>query len=203
MQRAVVVMVAAGAVAASSCLAGEWEVDPVHSSVGFSIRHMMVSNVKGSFTNFSGTVQYDPANPGGFAVEGRVAAASLDTGNAARDKHVRSPDFLDVEQYPAITFKSKELKKLDADRYEVTGDLGLHGVTNAVTLQLAGLGAPVTFNKQTRIGFSLTGQIQRDKFGIKFNKTLDSGGALVGNEVQLSGDFELVAKTAPAKPQAP
>jgi len=195
--RSVVAMVSALVVSVTVGLAGEWNVDPVHSSVGFSVRHLMISNVKGGFGKFSGTAKYDPAVPGGLVIEGTVEAASIDTGNGMRDKDLRSESFLDVAKYPLITFKSTALKKEADGRTTLTGDLGLHGVTNSVTFELRGLAAPVAF-MGTRVGMSLIGQIPRDKFGLTYNKALETGGVVVGNEVTLSADIEIVERVAPA-----
>ena len=186
-------------VMASFCHAADWNVDPVHSSVSFSVKHVMVSTVKGGFTNFTGTAKYDPANPESLAIEGTIDAASITTGNAGRDNHLRSKDFLNVQEFPRITFKSKELKKAADGSYAVVGSLGLHGVTNAVTLQLKDLAPPVSFNG-TRVGFSLSGQIDRDKFGLTWNKAIETGGVVVGNEVKISADIEMIQVAPPAKP---
>jgi len=179
-----------------AAMAAEWEIDPVHSSIDFSVRHLMISNVKGGFAQFAGKATYDPANPASFAIEGSIQADSISTANEMRDKHLKSPDFLDTAKHPAITFKSKALKKTGEGEYELTGDLSLHGVTNTITLKASGLAAPVSFSGSTRIGLSVTGQIERDKFGLTWNKALETGGAVVGNTVQVAADIELVEKKA-------
>ena len=198
--RSVVAMVSALVVSVTVGLAGEWNIDPVHSSVGFSVKHLMISNVKGGFGKFSGTAKYDPAVPGNLVIEGSIEAASIDTGNGMRDKDLRSENFLDVAKYPLITFKSTAIKKASDGHYTLTGDLGMHGVTNAVTFEVTGLAAPVNFMGK-RVGLSVTGQIARDKFGLTYNKALETGGVVVGNEVTVSADIEIVEKvaTAPAK----
>ena len=195
--RLFVATVSALVVSVTVGLGGEWSVDPVHSSVGFSVKHLMISNVKGDFGKFTGSAKYDPAVPGNLVIEGKVEAASIDTGNGMRDKDLRSENFLDVAKYPLITFKSTAIKKESDGRYTLTGDLGMHGVTNSVTFELTGLAAPVSFMGSTRVGLSLTGQIARDKFGLTYNKALEAGGVVVGNEVTVSVDLEIVEKAAP------
>lgn len=198
--RNVVALVGALVVSAAVSRAGEWTVDPVHSSVGFSVKHLMISNVKGSFGKFSGVAKYDPAAPEGLLIEGTIDAASIETGNGMRDKDLRSENFLDAAKFPAITFKSTALKKEADGHFTLTGDLGMHGVTNSVTFQVSGLAAPVQF-MGTRVGLSLTGQIARDKFGLTYNKALETGGLVVGNEVTVAAEIEIVEKgpTPPAK----
>ena len=191
-------LVAAVVLTGAVCQASDWVVDPVHSTVSFSVRHLMVSNVRGGFTNFSGSATYDPANPTAFAVEGKIDAASVSTGNAMRDGHLQSPDFFDAKKFPSITFKSKELKK-SGDGYTLVGDMVMHGVTNSVTLQLTGLGEPVNFSGK-HVGFSVTGQIDRSKFGLTYNKAIEAGGVVVGNEVQVTADIEMVEKAKTAVP---
>jgi polyisoprenoid-binding protein YceI len=196
--RRLIVMVSVAFVAAAVCQAADWDVDPYHSSVSFSVKHLMISNVKGGFTKFTGTAKYDPADPATFDLTGTLETASIDTGVAMRDNDLRSENFFDAKKFPLITFKSKELKKVADGSYQLVADLGMHGVTNTVTFQLKGLGAPINFNG-LRVGFSLAGMIERDKFGLTYNKMVESVPA-VGNEVQLSGEIEIVQKKAPAKP---
>ncbi|HEX9458934.1 MAG TPA: YceI family protein [Thermoanaerobaculia bacterium] len=185
--------VAALFVTASSLFAAEpFAVDKVHSEAAFQVRHMM-SKVSGKFDDFSGKINVDRAKPSASSVEFTIKAASINTGNADRDKDLRSANFFDVEKFPEITFKSSTIvpsKKKDV--YEVTGDLTIHGVTKHVTL-------PVEFNGfgkdpwgGERAGFSLTTTINRKDYGINWNKALDNGGVLLGDEVTININIEAV-----------
>jgi len=179
--------------------ADTFAVDPNHSEVSFHIRHM-VSQVRGRFNEFSGTVQLDPKNLPASSVELHIKAASIDTGVADRDKHLRSADFFDVEKYPEITFKSESIKPAGKDKYNVTGTLTMHGVSKKVTL-------PVTYGGQmkdpwgnTRAGFGIETTLDRKDYGIVWNKALDAGGALLGDDVNVAINLEAVKKdAAPAK----
>jgi len=168
-----------------------WQIDPAHSSVQFSIRHMMISNVHGQFTKVSGTVRGDESNPTHAQVEATIDTTSIDTHEPKRDDHLRSPDFLDVEKFPTMTFKSKKIEKGDDGRYKVTGDLTLHGVTREVVLDVDG---PTAAQKDGRgnvhAGASATAKLDRRDFGIVWNKALDAGGVTVGNEVAITIDVE-------------
>ncbi len=179
-------------VTASSLFADTFNVDKVHSESTFQVRHMM-SKVSGKFDDFSGKVNADRAKPSASSVEFTIKAASINTGNADRDKDLRSANFFDVEKFPEITFKSSAIvptKKKDV--YDVTGDLTMHGVTKHVTL-------PVEFNGfgkdpwgGERAGFSLTTTINRKDYGINWNKALDNGGVLLGEEVTININIEAV-----------
>ncbi len=177
---------------ASSLFADTFNVDKVHSESTFQVRHMM-SKVSGKFDDFSGKINADRAKPSASSVEFTIKAASINTGNADRDKDLRSANFFDVEKFPEITFKSSTIvptKKKDV--YDVTGELTMHGVTKHVTL-------PVEFNGfgkdpwgGERAGFSLTTTINRKDYGINWNKALDNGGVLLGEEVTININIEAV-----------
>lgn len=168
------------------------KIDPVHSAVGFSVHHL-VSRVTGNFTNFTGTITVpDPAKPELSSVSFTIEAASIDTRIEARDKHLRSPDFFDVAKYPEITFVSTKIVSKGGDLYDVTGSFTMHGVTKEITL-------PVTYNGRIkdpwgheRAGFSLKTSLNRKDYGIVWNKTLDHGGLMLGDEVEISIDIEAV-----------
>lgn len=171
--------------------AGAYQVDPVHSSVEFKVRHM-VSKVSGRFTDFSGTIAGDPDKPAGVSVTFTVKTASIDTKIPDRDKHLRSADFFDVEKYPEIVFKSSKIISKGGDKYEVVGTFTMHGVTKELVL-------PVTFGGiakdpwgKDRAGFSLQLTLNRKDYGINWNKLLDQGGTLVGDDVEISIDLEAV-----------
>ena len=172
-----------------------WEIDPAHSSVQFSVRHMMVSNVRGAFTKVAGSVHGDENDPTHATVEATIDTSSIDTREAKRDEHLRSPDFFDVAKYPTITFKSKRIEKAGEGRYKMTGDLTLHGVTREVVLDVEGPTPTVKDPRgNVRAGASATTKINRRDFGITWSKALDGGGVVVGDEVLVTIDVEGVKK---------
>jgi polyisoprenoid-binding protein YceI len=175
--------------------AATWELDPAHTSIAFSIRHMMISRVRGHFNGFTGKAVGDPAAPEKSAIEATIDAKSIDTDNQKRDDHLRSPDFLDVAKFPTLTFTSKKIEAAGPGKARVTGDLTLHGVTKEVVLDVEG---PTDVIKDpmgnTRAGAHATTKINRKDFGIAFDKTMDGGGLLVGEEVDITIDVEAVKK---------
>ena len=184
------IAVAAFVLAASSLYAETFVVDKAHSEATFQVRHMM-SKVSGRFKDFSGRINIDRAKPAASSVEFNIKTASVDTGNADRDKHLQTADFFDAPKNPEITFKSTSIaatKKKDV--YDVTGDLTMRGVTKRVTI-------PVEFNGfgkdpwgNERAGFSLTTTVNRKDYGINWNKALDNGGFLVGDDVTINVNLE-------------
>ena len=183
------------ALAAPAMAQSVWEIDPVHSNVQFSIRHMMVSNVRGEFPKLTGTVRADDQDVTRSQVEATIDAASIDTDEAKRDEHLRSPDFLDVAKYPTMAFKSKKIEKAGEGRYKVTGDLTLHGVTREVVLDVEGPTPTVKDPRgNVRAGATATTKINRRDFGITWSKSLDGGGLVVGDEVAVTIDVEGVKK---------
>jgi polyisoprenoid-binding protein YceI len=179
---------AAGRSAAADAV---WEIDPAHSSVQFSVRHMMVSNVRGEFRKVTGTVRGDEKDPAHAEVEATVDTTSIDTRNEKRDTHLKSPDFLDTEKYPTMTFRSKRIEKTGDGRYRVTGDLTLHGVTREVALDVEGPSAPVKDPMgNVRAGAQATAKLNRQDFGITWSKALDGGGVMVGDEIAVTIDVE-------------
>ncbi len=169
-----------------------YEIDPAHSSVHFSVRHMMLSNVRGEFGKVSGTVKYDPQNPESSSVEATIDARSINTRDAQRDSHLKSADFLDVEKFPTLTFRSKKVQITSSNGGKVIGDLTLHGVTREVTLNVEGPTQEVKdpWGKQ-RIGASATAKLNRKDFGLTWNAALEAGGVMVGDEVKIEMDLEL------------
>ena len=171
-----------------------WEIDPGHTSVQFSVRHLMVSNVRGEFGKVSGVVKVDDSDVTKSTIEATIDVASINTRNAKRDEHLRSPDFFDAAKYPTITFKSTKAEKT-ASGWKVTGDLTMHGVTKPVVLDVEG---PTPEIKDpwgnSRAGAQATAKIDRQDFGISWNKALDAGGVTVGNEVSITIDVEAVKK---------
>ena len=177
-----------------SAPAATWEIDPGHTSVQFSVRHLMVSNVRGEFGKVSGTIKVDDADVTKSVVEATIDVASITTRNEKRDEHLRSPDFFDAAKFPTITFKSTKAEKA-ANGWKLTGDLTMHGVTKPVVLNVEG---PTPEIKDpwgnTRAGAQATAKVDRQEFGISWNKALDSGGVTVGNEVSITIDVEAVKK---------
>ncbi len=171
-----------------------YQIDAAHSSVQFSVRHMMVSNVRGEFARLSGVVLYDPADLSASSIEATVDAASINTRNAKRDDHLRSPDFFDAAKFPTLSFVSKRVYT-DGKEVRIKGDLTMHGVTREVDLQLDG---PIEQIKDAqgnaRIGASAKARISRKDFGLTWNKLLESGGAVVGDEVTVTLDIAAVRK---------
>ena len=165
---------------ASSLLAGTYSVDVAHSNVGFSVRHMMVSNVVGTFNEFSGTFEYDEKNNALKALEAEVEVASIDTSIEKRDAHLKSADFFDAQKFPKITFKATKVEE-----EAVYGDLTIKGVTKNVKLNLENGGAFAS-----KAGFSLEGKIKRSDFGITWNQIIEAGAVAVGDEVKLKIEVE-------------
>lgn len=172
-----------------------WEIDPTHSSAQFAIRHLMVSTVRGDMGKVTGTVILDDADLTRSRVEATVDATGIDTREAKRDAHLRSADFLDTAQYPTISFVSKRVAPAGDGRYKVTGDLTLRGVTKEIVLDVAGSPTPIQdpFGK-TRLGGTVTTRFDRQDFGVAYSKLLDNGGMVVGNDVEVTIDVELVRK---------
>lgn len=169
-----------------------YAIDPAHSAVHFSVRHMMLSNVRGEFTKLSGSISYNPENAAGSSIDASIDATSINTRNADRDTHLKSADFLDVEKFPTITFKSRQIE-LNSDGAKVTGDLTIHGVTREITLDVEGPTSEVKdpWGKQ-RVGASATAKLSRKDFGLVWNATLETGGVMVGDEVKITIDIEAV-----------
>jgi len=180
---------------AAPALAATWQIDPAHTNVSFSVRHMMVSNVRGEFTTVSGTVEGDEKTPTQAVITATIDAASIETREAKRDGHLKSPDFLDVAKYPTITFKSKKIEPAGAGQFKVTGDLTLHGVTRDVVLDVSDVTQPVKDPMgKSRAGARATTKIDRKDFGINWSKAMDGGGLVVGDEVAISIDVEATAQ---------
>lgn len=181
-------------------MATTYEIDPAHSHLQFSVRHLMVSNVRGSFKGVKGSVTYDPQNPGATTVQATVEASTLHTSDEQRDTHVKSTEFLDVEKFPVITFKSTKVEKVAKDEFKVIGDLTLHGVTKQVALDVHELSEEAKDPwGNTRIGASAKTKIKRSDYGLTWNAPLETGGVLIGDEVKLDFELEFVkAQTAAA-----
>jgi polyisoprenoid-binding protein YceI len=184
--------------AASQSWAADYKIDPSHSHVGFGVKHM-ISRVKGQFTEFDGDFSFDPTKPTASTGKFVVKTASVSTENAKRDEHLKSGDFFDVKKFPEMTFDKIKIKPAKGkDRYKMTGELTLHGVTKPVSLDLEYTGTAKDPWGNTRVGFSADGKINRKDFGIVWNKTLDAGGMLLGDDVAIDLQVEAVQNTAEA-----
>jgi polyisoprenoid-binding protein YceI len=188
----VLVVVMAVPLAAS---ADTWQIDPTHSTVGFTVRHMTISSVRGQFDKFAGTISAKDNDPSSVSIDVTIDTASIDTRSADRDADLKSANFLDVAKYPTMTFKSKKIEAAGTGKWNIVGDLTLHGVTKEVTLAVEGPTAPIKDPwGNTRAGASATTKISRKAFGLTWNKMIEAGGAVVGDEVSVSIDVEAVKK---------
>lgn len=174
-----------------------WNLDPAHSAAHFAVRHMGISTVHGAFSKLSGTVQYDPAHPEQTVIDVTIDANSVDTRVEMRDKDLRSVNFFDVEKYPTITFKSKKVEAAGPGKLNVTGDLTIHGVTKEAVLDVEGPTPPVKDPwGNTRVAANATTKINRQDFGVKWNANMDGGGVVVGDDVAITIDLEMIKKAA-------
>lgn len=172
----------------------QWDVDSAHSSVGFAVRHLVISKVRGQFNKFSATLAFDPADPATANIQATIDAASIDTREAQRDAHLRSADFLDAEKFPTLAFKSGRVEKGAGNRLRVFGDLTIHGVTKEVTLDVDYEGERKDPWGNQRVGFAATTAISRADFGLTWNQALEAGGVLVGDKVEIQLEIEAIQK---------
>ena len=199
MRRLVILTIAASA-AALPCVAGAsmWKIDPAHTSAQFAVRHLMVSTVRGTLGPVSGTLNFDEADPTRSSVEASVAVGGIDTREPKRDEHLKSPDFFDAAKYPAITFQSKKVTRVSDAKFRATGDLTIHGVTREVVLDVEG--SPTPFKDpmgNVRLGGGATTKLNRKDFGLIWNKALDGGGVVIGDDVAVTIDIELIKEQEP------
>ena len=182
-----------------SAAASEWNIDPDHSTAQFSVKHMMVTTVRGHFDKLTGSASLNDQDLGRSSIDVQIDAASINTRNDKRDGHLRSPDFFDAEKHPKITFKSTKISKAGKNRWKVLGDLTMRGVTKPVTLDVEGpTPAQKNLGGLSVRGVVATGKINRKDWGLTWNKGLETGGVLVGDEVTIQMDVELVEKPAAA-----
>jgi polyisoprenoid-binding protein YceI len=181
----------------------QWRIDGAHSTAGFSVKHMMVSTVHGSFGKVSGVITYDGKDPSTIAVDATIDTASITTNNERRDADLRSPNFFDVANNPTITFKSKKATAAGAGKFTLVGDLTMHGVTKEVTLAGEGPSAPMNAGRNIVIGASASTTINRQDWGITWNRVLDSGGVTVSNEVAITIEIEANKPNPNAPPPPP
>lgn len=169
-----------------------WTIDTSHSGIHFTVRHMVVSKVRGAFGRWEADLAFDEKDPAASKVSVRIDASSIDTREPKRDAHLRSADFFDVEQFPTLSFESTKVEPAGDGAYRVTGELTLHGVTKEVVLDAEYLGANKDPWGKTRIGFSASTKIQRKDFGLGWNQVLEAGGVLVGETVEIALDVQAV-----------
>lgn len=177
--------------AAATPTGTSWKLDATHTSVEFSAKHLMITTVKGRFADVAGSVTVNGASPADASVDITIQAASIDSRTEQRDAHLRSADFLDVEKYPTITFKSTKIEG-SRDEFTLTGDLTIHGTTKSVTLAVAFEGEGKDPWGGTRMGFSATGKIDRRDFGLTWNAALEAGGVLVSNDIKITIDAQVI-----------
>ena len=171
--------------------AAEWAIDAAHTTVTFKVRHLGVTWVRGEFQKVSGKVSYDRKNPAAAKADIVIDAASINTRNQRRDNHLRSGDFLLAEKHPQLTFKSTSVKNAEADSLDLVGNLTLRGVTKEVVLKVADISKEVKMGATAKMGASATTRINRQDFGVKWNRALEVGGLVVGNDVHITIDVEL------------
>jgi len=198
MKRMLLTLAAAVAVAApAAAQTATWDIDTAHSSAQFSVKHMMVSTVRGDFGKTTGSIEFDGKNPASVKVNATIDATTITTRNEARDKHLKSADFFDVEKFPTITFVSTKAEAAGAGKLKVTGNLTMHGVTKEVVLMVDGPTPEIKGSRgETRIGASATTSLNRQDFGVSWSRALDGGGVVVSDQVQVTIDLELVKKAA-------
>jgi len=177
-------------------ISSSWNIDTTHSGVNFSIRHMVVSKVRGRFTKYSGSVQLDEDDLTRSTVQATIEASSVDTGTAQRDEHLRSADFFDVANFPELRFESQRIEKLSEDRYRLVGDLTIRGVTRGVALDVEYGGRAKDPWGNERIGFIARGELDRKDFGLGWNQLLEAGGVLVGDRVDIELEVQAVKASA-------
>lgn len=175
-----------------TALTGDYTIDPAHTTIGFVARHAMVTNVKGAFGDFTGTLHLDGGDPAKSTASIDVQMASIDTGNADRDGHLKSSDFFKIDEFPAMTFRSTKVEALGGDDYRITGDLSLLGVTRPITIDLEFNGAAKDPFGNERVGFEGKTEILRSEWGLTWNAALETGGFLVSDRIKLNFDVSAI-----------
>jgi len=177
----------------------QWQIDPAHSAAHFSVRHLMISNVRGEFTKISGSALLNPADLTKSTVEITIESASVNTREPQRDEHLRSADFFDVANYPTLAFRSKRIEALGTDNFKLTGDLTIRGVTKEVTFDVEGPTPPVKDPwGNIRAGVTASAKINRKDFGLVWNALTEAGGFVVGDDVKITIEAELIQQAAAA-----
>ncbi|HEX2606037.1 MAG TPA: YceI family protein [Flavisolibacter sp.] len=175
----------------------KWILDPTHSELGFKIKHLMISNVSGSFKNFQVKAETDGEDFTTARIQAKVQMESIDTANSQRDHHLRTSDFLDVENYPELIFQSSRIEAQDAETFLLHGDLTMKGITQPVTLKVEYSGVTKDPWGGERAGFSVTGKFNRTNWGISFNNVLETGGVALSEDVRLFSELQLVKQSVP------
>lgn len=178
----------------STALAAKYQLDPKHAKVGFSVKHLMISKVHGSFSKFDGSFDFDPATNTLENVTFNIDPATINTDDVDRDKHLRSPDFFDVAKFPTMTFVASKAKVVSGKPFPVEGKLTMRGVTKPITLDVTYNGATKDLQGKDRVGFSISGSLKRSDYGMTWNKILEAGGVTVSDEVVLAIDGEAIAE---------
>ncbi|MFC9647753.1 MULTISPECIES: YceI family protein [unclassified Streptomyces] len=179
---------------ALAALTGEYTIDPAHSTISFTVRHAMVTNVRGTFTEHEGSLSLDGSDPTASSASIEVAIASVDTGIADRDGHLRSADFFDAETFPKMSFRSTSVEQLDAETYRLTGDLSIKDVTGPLTIDLEFNGSATDVYGNERVGFEGSATILRSDWGLTWNAALETGGVMVSDKVKLGFDISAIKK---------
>ena len=169
-----------------------WKIDPTHSQITFTVRHMMIANVRGRFENFTGTVDFNEADPARSTVNVQIEAASINTRESQRDGHLKSPDFLNAAEFPYLTFKSKRIEKIDEAHGRIVGDLFIHGLAREVVLEAEYNGQAKSPYGQVSAGFAATTKLNRKDWGLNWNVALETGGWLVGDDIKIDIELEIV-----------
>ena len=194
MVKKLLVLLAVMGLGAGLSYAGTYEVDKTHSSINFGVMHLMVSKVTGAFNDYDAKINFDPNNLAGSSIEATVKAASIDTKSANRDKHLKSADFFDAEKFPEITFKVSAITG-SGDQYVLTGDLSLHGVTKKVSIPVTIAGPVKSPSGFDALGITGQFKLNRQDYGVSWNKALDNGGVMVGDEVEVTMSIEAHSPT--------
>ncbi|MEU2158655.1 YceI family protein [Streptomyces sp. NPDC019396] len=181
---------------ALAALSGDYAIDPAHSSIGFTVRHAMVTNVRGSFGEHEGSLKLDGSDPAASTATIDIKIASIDTGIGDRDNHLRSGDFFDAEQFPLMSFRSTQAEQLGGDRYRITGDLTIKDVTRPLSIDLEFNGAATDVYGAERVGFEGSAEILRSDWGLTWNAALETGGVMVSDKVRLNFDISAVKAAA-------
>ncbi|WP_411072116.1 YceI family protein [Streptomyces sp. cmx-4-25] len=181
---------------ALAALTGDYTIDPAHSSIGFTVRHAMVTNVRGTFAEHEGTLRLDGTDPGASTASIDVRIASVDTGIADRDGHLRGGDFFDAERFPLMAFRSTRAEQLGGDKYRITGDLTIKDVTRPLSIDLEFNGSATDVYGNERVGFEGSAEILRSEWGLTWNAALETGGVMVSDKVRLTFDISAIKNVA-------
>ncbi|MFC8508945.1 YceI family protein [Streptomyces sp. NPDC057411] len=181
---------------ALAALTGDYTIDPAHSSIGFTVRHAMVTNVRGTFAEHEGALKLDGSNPAASSASIDVKIASIDTGIADRDGHLRSGDFFDAEKFPTMSFRSTEAEQLGGDKYRIKGDLTIKDVTKPLSIDLEFNGTATDVYGNERVGFEDNAEILRSEWGLTWNAALETGGVMVSDKVKLNFDISAIKNAA-------